>query len=191
MGNQGARFPQPEAHLAEQPLTLPNSQMDPVKLFQMVRQQLAVPEVLPIAKLRRLASEVSIDSFPLNFCEPPWAAAPFALLQACKAALLEPLGPAFNSSRILAQKIGNVVTAQSLGKQQDSVQPVIITGLLGSENLLLHGNLHDLNIRNLQFAHSLALPAHNMAGRRSINQQNYAALFMSFCIACISHQISS
>jgi hypothetical protein len=164
MGDQRAGFPQAESHLAEQALTLPHTQVNIMKLFQVMGEDFSVPEILRVSKLPWVSPQITIDGFPLGIAKTSRPALPFAFMQSSETAVLKTLHPAFNSTRILPEDIGYVITVKPVSNQEDAMQPVIVAGFLRAQDFLLHCNPHDLRIRDLQFTHARALLHHNMAG---------------------------
>jgi hypothetical protein len=135
------------------------------KVIALNGEQLPVPEVLGVAELAWGAPQLPVHRVPLRDIEPPGAATPVPLVQPGEAAGLKPPYPAFDGARGLAEEIGDGVTGEPVRDQQDPVQPVIVAGLLGPQDFLLQGELHDLGIGDLQFAHAHVLLVATTTGR--------------------------
>ena len=54
--------------------------------------------------------------------------------------------PAFECAGVLTDKVGNVVAIEAKGNQECSVQWRIAAGFPGSQDFLLHGDLHIFGI---------------------------------------------
>jgi hypothetical protein len=157
MGDQRPWLSQTEPHLAEKPLTLPHAQANVMKCLQVMGKEFSIPEVLRVSKLPWISPQVAINSFPLGFAETPRSALSFAFMQPGKAAIFKTLHPAFDSPRVLPENIGNIIAVEAVSNQEDAMQPMIVARFRGSQDFLLHGNPHDLFIRDLQFTHARAL----------------------------------
>jgi hypothetical protein len=164
MSNKRPRFSQTESHLAEKSLALPDTQIDFMELVQMIGKELPIPEVLRVSELSWVSPQIAVDGLPLGLREPPRPPISFAFMQPGETALFESLHPSFDCAGVLPENIGNLIAVQALANQKNTVKPVVITGFLGSQYLLLHCNRHDLGIRDLQFTHERALLSQNMAG---------------------------
>ena len=66
---------------------------------------------------------------------------------------LESLDPALHGASILAEKFRYLLTALPASDQQQAVQPVVVTRLIGAGDLLLDGNSHDFGIDDFQLSH--------------------------------------
>lgn len=63
--NQGARFAKPKTKGAKNPLALPGSQIHPITLPQMMRQQFSIPKVLMITQFTRMLAKILAHRLPL------------------------------------------------------------------------------------------------------------------------------
>jgi hypothetical protein len=154
MRDQRSGFPAPKAHRPEQALALAHSQFNRVALPQMVRQQSTIPQILPVPQIPRMQPQVSFELFPSRVVQTPRTTFPLAFAQATKAARLKPMHPTFHGGGMLPKPVGDLITAMALADQQDAVQPVIVTRLIGPTNLLLQRDSHGLNIGNLKSFHA-------------------------------------
>jgi hypothetical protein len=125
----------------------------------MMRQEFSVPEVLRISQLSWTSPQITVYRLPLSFIEPSWATGAFPLLQPSKTVSLKSIDPALDSDRILPQPLCHLVAANAIANQQNSMQAMIVSGLLRSCNFLLYCQTHDFDISNFQFAHRNALLA--------------------------------
>jgi hypothetical protein len=164
MGNNWPRFSQSESHLAKKALTLPHAQTNVMKCFQVMGKKFAVPKVLHVPKVSWFSTQIAMDDLPLGFIKASWSPLPFTFMQAREAAFFKTLYPSFDSTRVLPENMGNVIAVETLSNQQDTMQPVIISGFLRSQNFLLHCNPHNFLVRDLQFTHRRALLHQTMAG---------------------------
>jgi hypothetical protein len=135
-----------------------------MRLFQVMGEDFPVPEILRVSKLPWVSPQITVDGFPLGLAKMSRPALPFAFMQSSEAAFLKTLHPAFNSTRVLPENIGDVITVKAVTNQEDAMQRVIVAGLFRAQDFLLHCNPHDLRIRDLQFTHARALLSLNMAG---------------------------
>lgn len=71
---QGPRLTEAEMKLSEQPLALPNAQMQIIGLLNPSRQRLAIPKIDLHPSVSRLVAQNAIDLFELLFVKTTWSA---------------------------------------------------------------------------------------------------------------------
>ena len=74
-------------------------------------------------------------------------------MQPGESVLVESMHPALHGDGVLAQVVGDFIARHAPADQEHTVKSVVIARLLRTEDLLLHRNLHDLGIFDLQFTH--------------------------------------
>ena len=166
MGNQWARFPQPETQLAKQPLALTHSQPDLVAPRQPSLERFAIPQRSLQPSLARRPSQHCLHLFHLRVTQPfgPPRARP--LDQTAQPTLFKPPHPVFHRPGSVAQKPTDPRAGHSLGHQQDPVQAVIVTRFLRTANLILKSQNYRIGISNGQWFHAPMKP-------QSVNIRNY------------------
>ena len=97
--NRRPGFTQPETKLAEQALTLPHAQFDPVLSFDPCRKRLAVPEITAQANVARHPPQHRVNLLQLLFLQPPWPSRALPLDQSGQATLFESMHPVLDSAR--------------------------------------------------------------------------------------------
>jgi hypothetical protein len=119
----------------------------------MMAKKLTVPEILSISKLPRRTAQINTNpgtDIVINKGRATWSR---SLFKPCKATFFKSAHPVLNSTWPMAEKVSNLWATEPGANKQDAVKPVIISRLLGSQNLLLHSDSHDLSILNLKLAH--------------------------------------
>jgi hypothetical protein len=132
-----------------------------VLLSQVVRQQFTIPEVLPVAQVAGRLAQHPLQLRPLVGVEPCGAPVARAFPQTRKSIGVESVDPALHGHRILAQERRHFTATQAVTNQQHPMEPVVISGFIRAENLLLDGDLHDVRVTDLEFTHGGTLP-HSM-----------------------------
>jgi hypothetical protein len=131
----------------------------------MVCEQSSVPQISRIAEIPRALSQVAVDSFPLCLAEPARPARAFSLTQGAEAFRFKPLHPTFDGPWILPEEVSDVIAAEAMADEEDSMKPMVIPRFLGSADFLLNRNLHDFSVGDLQFAHIRPSLPTSMAGK--------------------------
>jgi len=171
MGNKRARLAAPKAQPMEQALALANADGHVITLGQMMTEQLPIPKVLRVAEFARRAAKVPVKPLKLSLVEQAWSSGAGRFLQPRETARLKALEPVFHGARTLAKELRHMVTALSGEHKQNPVEAMVIARLLGTENLLADGNLHDLGIFDFQLAHGFLLSVSSITERS--NMRNY------------------
>lgn len=151
---QRSGFAPPKTHAPEQSLALSCSQAHLIFLAQMVGEQLAVPEVLAVTQIARMATQVLFYSLPRLLIQTPRASFALAFMQTLEASHLEAVDPAFNGGRVFPQPLAHVIATVALANQQNPVKPVVIPGFIGPTNLLSESDFHCLSIGDSQRFHA-------------------------------------
>ena len=126
MGDERARFSQPETELAEQPLTLSNAQVHAVALFQVHCQQLAVPQIPFQPRITRRQAQGGADHFELGFTQPARPSRAFPFAETGQPFSFEAMDPILYRPAGIAQQRSHLRTRHALRHQKHSMQPVII-----------------------------------------------------------------
>ncbi len=154
-----ARLVPAEAHLANEPLALPDPQADGEPLGEVVAQELAIPEALGVPQGLGWPPQVAPQPTPQAGIEHARAPGPGGLLESAEPVRLEPADPVLHGSRAVAEQLGHLVASRPPADQEDPVKAVLVPRLLRPEDLLPHRDLHGLCIGDLEFAHSHPLSA--------------------------------
>lgn len=139
---------QGESHLVEEPLTLSHAEGDGVVLFEMVRQQKAIPQVLVVAQFPGGAPYFRSQSFLVRRRKPAGTSRVIPFTQSGKATGEESLDPIFDSSGRVSVQARRVVGTGSAEDGEDHVKPVKISPFLGSRYFILNGRNECFGIRN-------------------------------------------
>jgi hypothetical protein len=154
LGNLGSGFAQPESHLPKDALALAHPKRHPIVSPQVLGKQFAIPQVRGMAEFPGGAPHIPPERRPLLGVKRGGTARSLPLAQPIQAMLLEPLDPALHRTRILSKRLGHLLAALTASNQQQAVQPVVVTRLVGADNFLLDGDTHYLGIGNFQFSHN-------------------------------------
>ena len=147
------RLAESKADLPEQTLALPYSEAHSVFLFDPRRECLAVPQGHPHAGVTGVTPENTTDTPALSRVEPSRPSRSIPFLQPRQPLLLKTAHPVFHCSRCVAQKMSYLRASHSLGDQQQPMQSMIISRLLGSLNLLLNSEDHIRSVDHGQWSH--------------------------------------
>ena len=154
LGHLGPRSAQPETQLAEQTLTLPHPQLDPIFLLDPRRQRLAVPQIPAQTQLTRHPVQRRVDFLELLFTEAPRTAGSLSLAQAGQTFLFKTAYPILDRSWCVAQQSRHFRTGHPLRDQQYAVQAMVIPRFLRSSDLILQSQHNGGGIRNAKWSHS-------------------------------------
>src|SRR6266446_270901 len=154
LGDNGARFAQPEAHLPEQALALAYPQLELIVPAQVLGQQHTIPQRLRKPKFARTAPQIALQALPVLVAESSRSSRPLALLQSGKADLLEAVHPALHRALALTEPQRRLSRAHAVSHQQDSVQSVIVPRLVVALDLLTYGNTHHIRVADFQLPHN-------------------------------------
>lgn len=142
-----------EPQVAKDPLALPDTQFHPVPLSQVLGEQFTVPQGGFIPKVRRTAPEILAQPGPLACIQRSRSARALTFPQTIQSMRLKGPDPALHRTPVLTEQFGHLSTALAAGDQQQTMQPMVISGFLGADNFLLDGNAHDVGVGNFQFPH--------------------------------------
>jgi hypothetical protein len=134
-------------------------------------EKLSVPEILTIAQLGRRPTKILPKSLAQSSIEASWPSRSWRLLQSRKPTLLKTTHPVLDGPGALTKKLPHFRTTESATDQKNPMKPVVIPGLLGSQDLVLDCELNDFCILDFQFAHR-SLPPITMISEGS-NMRNY------------------
>ncbi len=154
-----------------------NAEADPVSLGQMMAEKLSIPEVLGVTDLAWRTAQVPAKGPQRSFVHGSGATRTGGLLETGETAPFEAAHPVLDGSGTVPEELRHFVTTFAGTDEQDPVEAMIITRILGPENLLLHSDLDDVRIFDLKLAHRPLLSVRSIA-----EKETYAQLFMSLCI---------
>jgi hypothetical protein len=137
----------------EKTSTLTFPQLDTILFRQMMAKKLAVPQILRISKIPGRTAQINSNPITDIFIDEGRTTWSWGLFKPCKATFFKSADPILNSTWPMAEKLSNLGATEPRANKQNAVKSVIISRVLGSQNLLLHSDLHDLCILNLKLAH--------------------------------------
>ena len=143
-GHPGARFAQPEAKLSKQSLALTNPKLNPKPLPNERRQALAVPKVAFKSMILRRAPDGAGDLPQLHPNKTLGPPRPIRIRQTGKSLLFKAVHPVSHGPRRISQYLSHLAATHTLGNQQQGVEPMVITRLIGSPDLVLERQDHIL-----------------------------------------------
>jgi len=149
----------------EQSPALPFSNKDLVSLRQVVAEKFSIPQILFIPEAPWTAAQIFPKRFHLFFSE-RWRS-PIArnFFKSGKSTALEPVDPVLHRTRTVAEEFRHFITAPSRADEQNPVQPMIVSGFIGTVYLLLYRNLHYVRFFDFEFAHLITPFRHSVAER--------------------------
>lgn len=129
-----------KAKLVEQPLALPNAERYRIVLFQMVRQQDSIPEILVISHFS--GRTPYFFSQPLLLCgsKATGPARPIPFPQAGKAVRHKTVNPVLNSPGRVAEKLCRVIGTGAMEDVQDDIKSVKVSSLPATGYFVLNGS---------------------------------------------------
>lgn len=137
MSDQGPRFPEAEAEASKKALALADADPSPELLLDEFREGLAVPESDGQPHRRWIAAQGLADLLHVGGCQSRWPSHSFAFSQARQSRSLESLHPVLDGPRCVAEKGTDLRTGHSLCHQEDAVEPVVVSRVERTPNLIL------------------------------------------------------
>jgi len=128
-------------------------------------EKFSVPQILGVSQITRGASQVSSNPPEEFLVQRGRAACSEALLQTGKPTLLKAPHPVLNCATALAHEFRYFRATAPGTHEKNTMQSMVITGLLRTENLILNRNPHEFGIVYFQSAHVFPPPV--PAGRLS------------------------
>lgn len=171
VGNERTRFTSSKTQPFEQALALSHTEAYPEFLGRMMTKELTIPKVLGIPKLRRQATQVFANLLDICLTQSCWATRSRCILNTGKTALFKPLYPVLNRPRTVSEKLCDFMRTQPRAYKKNSVKPVVVPRLLGSQNLFLDGNPHNVGVLDFQLAHNHPLSVMSITERQCM--RNY------------------
>jgi hypothetical protein len=170
--NKGPWFSPTKPHVMEQPTALTFAQENVILLGQMVAEKLSIPQILHIALLPWTLAKIVANRFADTLIQRRRTSRPWRFLESRKAAPLKASHPILDGPWALPEQIGHLVTTESGTHQQDAMQPVVVSRLVGAHDLLLYRDSHNLCIFDIEPAHIVpSFLLHNIAERSQM--RNY------------------
>ncbi len=152
------RFPQPEAQGLEQPLALPNAQIDGKLPAQIGTQRFAVPQIGGQTDVFRWLAKNLTDDLQVLLSQPPGPPRSTAFLETSQPGALKGPNPVLQGARCVAKHGGGLPAGHTLRHEQDCMQAVIIPGFIGPANLVLQRQHHHSRIGDRQWPHTNMKP---------------------------------
>ena len=165
MSNQWPRLSQAKSKLMKEPLALPYTQRHLMQFFNMMRQKFPVPHILRIAKIPWRFTQRIINRLQMLRRQTIRPSCFLAIFQTGKAALLKTPNPSLNRCRILTEHFCDFVGRKTPTNKQHAMQPMVITGILRSKNLVLKSYFHNIRIRYIKSFHAALLVYSIQKGR--------------------------
>ena len=152
-GKVRARFAHPEAQLTEQTLALTDPEVNGEALFEERREGLAIPEVTGESDVLRTSSKCRLHGLQLSFREPVGASGVNSFGETRQALLVELADPVLNAPGGISEKATHLGGRHPLSHEEESVETIVVSGLVGAADLILQGEDHTLGVRYGQRSH--------------------------------------
>ena len=154
----GPRLPQTEAQRSEQTLALPNTKIDAKFPMQIGGQRLAVPEIGGPSRLFRWLSQNLPDDLQRFLSQTSRPSRATTLLKARQAGTFKISDPILQRAWGVPKHGGRLSASHALRDKQDSMQTVIVAGLIGPTDLVLQCQNHHGRINDRQWPHTNMKP---------------------------------
>ena len=148
LSDLGPWLAQPEAELTEQALTLAHLELHATFVPEKFGQRRPVPHLRWKAELAGVGPQRYFHLCQLLFIQAAGPARSFALRQSGQPVRFEVLHPVHHGARRVAQKSGDLRTAQPLGHQQNPVQAMIVARGIVAANFILKCHNHVFLVGN-------------------------------------------
>lgn len=158
VGNQGTRFAQAEAELAEHPLALAHAQPNPMASCKPDLQRLPVSQGPAQARLGRCLPQYRLNLLPLRHTQSFGSPGSRPFHQPGKTALFKMPHPILNRARGITQQSTNFRAGHPLSHPQHPVKAVIVSRFLRPANLILQSQNHGIGIGNAKWFHASMKP---------------------------------
>lgn len=158
MCDLGPRLPQTETQRLEQALALPNTQIDAKLPTQIGAQRLAVPEIGGQSRLFRRFSQNLPDDLQVFLSQSSRPSRATTLLKARQAGTFKISNPILQRAWGIPKHGGRLSASHALRDKQDSMQTVIVAGLIRPTDLVLQCQNHHGRIGNRQWPHTNMKP---------------------------------
>jgi hypothetical protein len=166
MSDHGARLSSAESQAAKQSLTLAYSKGNPILFRQVMAEKLSIPQRLIIPEITRRPTQIMPDSLADSFVHTGRTSRTRFFLESGKTTVFKAPHPVLNGAGTVPEQFSDLIATQSGTHQQDPVQTVIIARILGSHDFILHCELHNLGILDLELTHDLLLSAYSVAEKK-------------------------
>ncbi len=158
VGDLGPRLPQTEAQRLEQPLALPNTQINAKLPVQIGTQRLAVPKIGGQSRLFRRLPKYLPDDLQVLLSQASRPSRAGALLKPSQAGAFKVPNPILQSAWGVPKHCGCLPAGHALRDKQDSMKAVIVAGLIGPADLVLQCQNHHGRIGDRQWPHTNMKP---------------------------------
>lgn len=149
----GARLAHPEAQLTGQALALPDPQVDGEALLEESGESFAIPEAAGETHILGTLSKDRLDRLQLDLRQPTGTTGMNAFGEARQPLLIELADPILNALGRVAQEPAHLRCGHSLSHEEESVEAMVVSGLVGPADLILQGEDHVLDGRYGQWSH--------------------------------------
>ena len=138
--NQGPRLAQPKTELAKQSLTLADTELDAILLFDPCRQGLTVPEIGPHSCITGFPPQHAVDFLNLCCTQPGRTPRPLSFGQSRQPFFLKAADPILDGSWRITEKPSYFGTRHPLRHQEHTMQPMVISRFFRTLNFLLQSD---------------------------------------------------
>lgn len=149
-----SRLAKTKSKLPEKALALPDSQRHSPLIGDKPGQLPAIPRITAEAEIGWFHPQSTTNLFQLLIAKSSRPARFFPIRQSGEAFLFEPVNPIRNSPGRISQEHGNLCATQPPRNQQHTVQPMVVTRLIGSANLIPQGQNDFLGFGDMDSFHS-------------------------------------
>lgn len=120
----------------KQILALPNLQFNIELLFEMMTQELAVPQVLRISKFPRRATQVLCQDILIPRQQPGVSASSGGITQTIDSRFVVTLDPVLNRAQAVTKKRSNICACLPITNEQYAMKPVLEPSFIGAMNFI-------------------------------------------------------
>ena len=158
VGDQRARFAQPEALLPKQPLALTHAQAHLKAPLDPGTQSFPIPQRAAQADVARGTAPHLIHRWQSRVIQPAGAPGTFSFHQSGQASFFKAPNPILHRAGRIPQQSARLRAGQALGDQQHPVEPMIIAGFFRTTNLVLKSQNDSCCLGNSEWSHALMKP---------------------------------
>lgn len=157
LGDDGARFAEPEAPVPEEPLALAHAEREVEAALDVGGQRLAVPDGAGEARVGGGLPEHPLEMGPLGRREPRGPAGTVVLAEALEAVVLEAVHPVLHGAGRIAEDGGDLGARDTMGDHQQTVEPMVIARLGGAPDFVLEAE-DDGRVGQGEVVHTSIIP---------------------------------
>lgn len=156
--NQRSGFPQAEAQLPEQALTLAHPQANTVLALNPSAERLPIPEVSTQSNLSRSLAKNAVDLLHPDFAQASGTARPRSFEKSRQTLRFKAAYPVLNGTGRIPQEPGDLGTTHPLGHEEHSMQAVVVTRFFRSANFILQSKYNRCWISDGEWSHASIRP---------------------------------